>query len=68
MKHKKDDCFKCIKTARAKLNKSKLNMSNTVRKGTIVRNEFMRVVDRELKDIWNENKIKKRSEAEMGNE
>ena len=58
MKHKLKDAMNCIKAARTELNRSKAILDKVVRKGTIVRHEFMEIVDIEVKDIWKETKKK----------
>ena len=58
MKHKMNDALKCIKTAKKELKKSNDNLSKIVRKGTIVRNEYMELVDKELNEAWTEAKTK----------
>ena len=64
MKHKMNDSIKCIKTAKKDLKKSNQNLSKVVRRGTIVRNEYMEVVDRELKSLWKEGKAKNEQKLE----
>ena len=58
MKHKLQDAIKCIKTAKAELNESRVNLTKVIRKGTFVRAEFMELVDKELNTIWTEVKEK----------
>ena len=59
MKHKLKDAINCTKSAKTELNKSKLNLTKVVRKGTFVRKEFMGIVDKELNHIWKQAKEKK---------
>ena len=59
MKHKIKDAINCTKSAKTELNKSKLNLTKVVRKGTFVRKEFMGIVDKELNHIWKQAKEKK---------
>ena len=58
MKHKLKDATKCTKEAKTELNDSKANLDKVVRKGTIVRSEFMELVDKELTEVWTEAKNK----------
>ena len=48
MKHKKKDSIKCLKLSKHTLNKSNVSLSKTVRKGTVVMEAFMEVVDMKL--------------------
>ena len=52
MKHKKKDAIKCVNKSKQSLNKNNAILSKTVRKGTIVREAFMEVVDMELNHEW----------------
>ena len=52
MKHKKKDALRCQKVSKQRLNRTNAKMSKTVRKGTIVREAFMEVVDMELNHEW----------------
>ena len=58
MKHKMTDTIKCISIAKDELKKSNESLSRIVRQGTFVRNEFMDLVDKELKNLWKESKTK----------
>merc|ERR1712129_674466 len=46
---KKNNSIKCLKIAKENLNRSNVELSKTVRKGTIAREAFMEIVDNELK-------------------
>ena len=56
MKHKLKDALKGTKTAKTELNSSKMKLDKVVRRGTLVRSEFMEIVDKELKEVWTESK------------
>ena len=58
MKHKLNDAIKCTKCAKKELNISNECLSKTVRKGTLVRREYMELVDKELDYVWKEAKVK----------
>ena len=64
MKHKLNDAMKCTKSAKTELNNSKTNLTKVVRKGTFVRNEFMELVDKEIKYIWHQLKEKNREKVD----
>ena len=65
MKHKTTDAEKCVRECSINLKKSKENLSKVVRAKTIVREEFMNVVDREVNKIWNDGKKKVQNKAEV---
>ena len=52
------DAIQCSNVAKTELNISKENLTKVVRGGTLVRSEFMELVDKELKNVWNESKEK----------
>ena len=58
MKHKLQDAIKCTVKDKKELNVSKDNLTKVVRQGTFVRREFMEIVDKELKSLWTESKVK----------
>ena len=58
MKHHMKDAIKCVQETKSKLEKSKSNLNQVVRKGTLVRDIFMEAVDNELGAIWKDGKNK----------
>ena len=56
MKHILKDTVKCASSGKRELSISMENLSKVVRKGTLVRNEFMELVDKEVNHIWKERK------------
>ena len=58
MKHRLTDAIKCTESAKKELNFSKDSLDKVVRKGTLVRQEFMDLVDKELNYVWKEAKVK----------
>ena len=64
MKHRFKDVLKCTKSAKKEVMISKENLSKTVRRGTLVRTEFMEIVDKEVKHIWTSSKEKNREKLE----
>ena len=58
MKHKTNDAMKCVKESKSKLEKTKRNLNQVVRKGTLVRDMFMEEVDNEIGNIWKTGKLK----------
>ena len=58
MKHRYKDVLKSVQTARKNNFVSKENLSKVVRRGTLVRNEYMEMVDKEVKCVWNNAKKK----------
>ena len=58
MKHRLKDANDCIKTAKVQLKNSRENLDRVVRKGTLVRNEFMDINDKELNEVWTATKKK----------
>ena len=64
MKHKKKDALKTLNLTKQNLIKSNKNLSKTVRKGTVVRELFMEVVDTEINFVWNNGKEKTNSKID----
>ena len=66
MKHKMVDAEKCIKICTKNHKNSKENLSEVVRMKTLVREEFMYIVDREVNRIWKEGKNSKEIPSSKG--
>ena len=64
MKHKMNDALNCVTESRAELNKSKNSLDNIVRKGTVVGEEFVELVNREINIIWKNGKDKNQEKVE----
>jgi hypothetical protein len=65
MKHKMLDAEKCVKESTKNLNHSKDNLSEVVRVKTVVREEFMNIVDREVNKVWRDGKKKNHNKTEV---
>ena len=65
MKHKMIDAEKCIRISAKNHRFSKENLSKVVRMKTIVREEFMHLVDREVNRIWKEGKARIQNKAQF---
>ena len=63
MKHKMNDPEKYLKQVTEDLKKSKVNLSMVIRENTIVRREFMDLVDMEIDDVWKDGKTKNDKKA-----
>ena len=63
MKHTLKDIMKCIKSTKEELNVSNVNLSKVVRKGTLVRKEFMKLVDNEIGISWK--KLKEKNKKKL---
>ena len=64
MKRKKNDAIKCVKISKQKLIKSNTCLSKTVRKGTVVREAFMEIVDMEINNEWKIGKTRTNDKVE----
>ena len=58
MKHTLNDALTSIKEARNNLNESKNKLDKVVRKGTIARETFMEIVNKEVNIVWKAGKEK----------
>ena len=64
MKRKKNDAIKCVKISKQKLIKSNTCLSKTIRKGTVVREAFMEIVDMEINNEWKIGKTRTNDKVE----
>ena len=64
MKHKLVDAEKGVRECTEQLKQSKENLSKVVRERTLVRDEFMSVVNREISIVWDEGKVKNQEKTE----
>ena len=58
MKHTMNDAVECVKESKSKLDKSKKNLIQVVRKGTLFRELFMETVNVEVGVVWKNGKHK----------
>ena len=58
MKYTMNDAVECVKESKSKLDKSKKNLNQVVRKGTLVRELFMETVNVEVGVVWKNGKHK----------
>ena len=63
MKHKMKDAEEYLKQVSDNLKKSKDNLRSVAREGTIVRKEFMNLVDNEINRVWKNGKNKNENKA-----
>ena len=63
MKHIMADAEKCLKVSVRNLKVSKDNLTEVVRVKTVVREEFMYVVDREVSKVWKDGKKRVQNKA-----
>ena len=63
MKHKMNDAENYLKEVANNLKQSKDNLKSVVREGTIVRRDFMELVNKEVNKVWKDGKKKNENKA-----